>query len=84
MSEEASANGKAKRVPAVVVGVDGSAGAKEALRWALAEARLRRSPVRAVHVWMFGYIGGSSFSHSSSLARRFETPRGQSRSTRTR
>jgi len=59
MSEKTSQNGKSKRVPAVVVGVDGSAGAKEALRWALAEARLRRSPVRAVHAWMFGYIGGS-------------------------
>jgi nucleotide-binding universal stress UspA family protein len=52
-------NGKTKRVPAVVVGVDGSDGAKDALRWALAEARLRHWPVRAVHAWMFGYIGGS-------------------------
>jgi nucleotide-binding universal stress UspA family protein len=52
-------NGKTMRGPAVVVGVDGSAGAKEALRWALAEARLRHWPVRAVHAWMFGYIGGS-------------------------
>lgn len=48
-----------RRGPAVVVGVDGSAGAKEALRWALAEARLRKSPLRAVHAWMFGYVGGS-------------------------
>ena len=31
-----SEDGKSKRVPAVVVGVDGSAGAREALRWALA------------------------------------------------
>jgi len=52
-------NGNTKRVPAVVVGVDGSAGAKDALLWALAEARLRRWPLRAVHAWMFGYIGGS-------------------------
>jgi Universal stress protein family. len=59
MSENTSQNGKSKRVPAVVVGVDGSAGAKEALRWALGEGRLRRSPVRAVHAWRFGYIGGS-------------------------
>jgi nucleotide-binding universal stress UspA family protein len=47
------------RVPAVVVGVDGSAGAQEALRWALAEGRLRNSPVRVVHAWTFGYIGSS-------------------------
>jgi nucleotide-binding universal stress UspA family protein len=59
MSEDTSQNGKSKKVPAVVVGVDGSAGAREALRWALAEARLRRSPLVAVHAWMFGYIGGS-------------------------
>lgn len=48
-----------KRRPAIVVGVDGSTGAKDALLWALAEARLRRWPLRAVHAWMFGYIGGS-------------------------
>jgi nucleotide-binding universal stress UspA family protein len=47
------------RVPAVVVGVDGSAGAQEALRWALAEGRLRNSPVRVIHAWTFGYIGSS-------------------------
>jgi nucleotide-binding universal stress UspA family protein len=52
-------NGKTKHGPAVVVGVDGSPGAKEALLWALAEARLRHWPLRAVHAWMFGYIGGS-------------------------
>ena len=52
-------NGNTKRRPAVVVGVDGSAGAREALLWALGEARLRQWPVRAVHAWMFGYIGGS-------------------------
>lgn len=45
--------------PTVVVGVDGSAGSVEALRWALAEARLRKSPLRAVHAWMFGYVGGT-------------------------
>jgi len=43
----------------VVVGVDGSVGATEAIRWALAEARLRKSPLRAFHAWTFGYTGGS-------------------------
>ena len=33
----------------IVVGVDDSAGAKEALRFALGEARLRRASLRAVH-----------------------------------
>jgi nucleotide-binding universal stress UspA family protein len=52
-----SESGNSKR--AVVVGVDGSAGAREALRWALAEARLRKAPLRIVHAWMFGYLGGA-------------------------
>ena len=46
----------------VVVGVDGSAGARAALRWAITEARLRRTRLRAVHVWAPdygpGYLGG--------------------------
>lgn len=37
----------------IVVGVDTSAGAKEALRFALEEARLRGASVRAVHAWRF-------------------------------
>ncbi|HEY7693755.1 MAG TPA: universal stress protein [Gaiellaceae bacterium] len=41
----------------VVVGVDHSAGAKEALRFALEEARLRRATLRAVHAWHFRYEG---------------------------
>jgi nucleotide-binding universal stress UspA family protein len=54
-----SANGKPDAVGGViVVGVDGSAGAREALRWALAEARVRKAQLRAVHAWMFGYVGG--------------------------
>jgi nucleotide-binding universal stress UspA family protein len=43
----------------IVVGVDNSAGAKEALRFALEEARLRDTTLRAVHSWRYGYIGGS-------------------------
>jgi nucleotide-binding universal stress UspA family protein len=41
----------------IVVGVDHSAGAKEALRFALEEAQLRHATLRAVHAWQFGYIG---------------------------
>jgi nucleotide-binding universal stress UspA family protein len=59
MAENSREGATSDRVPFVVVGVDGSAGAKEALRWALAEGRLRNAPVRAVHAWTFGYIGGS-------------------------
>jgi nucleotide-binding universal stress UspA family protein len=59
MNENGIQNKKSRRTPAVVVGVDGSTGAKAALRWALGEARLRNSPLRTVHAWTFGYIGGS-------------------------
>lgn len=43
----------------IVVGVDGSDGAKAALRFALAEAKLRQATVSAVHVWQFGFYGAS-------------------------
>lgn len=59
LSEPQGENEASPMTPSVVVGVDGSAGAREALRWALAEGRLRKSPVRAVHAWTFGYSGGS-------------------------
>ncbi len=35
----------------IVVGVDGSEGARSALEWAAAEARLRGARLRAVHAW---------------------------------
>lgn len=35
----------------IVVGVDGSEGARKALEWAVAEARLRGASLRAVHAW---------------------------------
>ena len=41
----------------IVVGVDSSAGAKEALHFALGEAKLRQATLRVVHAWQFGYIG---------------------------
>jgi nucleotide-binding universal stress UspA family protein len=41
----------------IVVGVDHSDGAKEALRFAFEEAQLRLATLRAVHAWQFGYIG---------------------------
>ena len=53
----AVANSNLKNVATVVVGVDGSAGAAEALRWAVAEARLRKTPLRIVHAWTYGYAG---------------------------
>jgi nucleotide-binding universal stress UspA family protein len=43
----------------IVVGVDSSDGAKAALRFALAEAKLRQASVSAVHVWQFGFYGAA-------------------------
>jgi nucleotide-binding universal stress UspA family protein len=41
----------------IVVGVDRSAGAQAALRFALDEARLRQARVRVVHAWQFRPYG---------------------------
>ena len=40
----------------VVVGVDGSAGATQALEWAVAEAGLRKDALHVVHAWMVPLI----------------------------
>ena len=40
----------------IVVGIDGSAESKQALRWAAAEARLRGTTLRVVHAWAFPYF----------------------------
>jgi nucleotide-binding universal stress UspA family protein len=39
--------------PRIVVGVDGSSESTHALRWALAEARLRGAAVEVVHAWHY-------------------------------
>jgi nucleotide-binding universal stress UspA family protein len=44
----------------IIAGVDRSAGAEEALRFAFEEAQLRGATLRAVHAWQFGYIGAPS------------------------
>jgi nucleotide-binding universal stress UspA family protein len=44
----------------IVVGVDGSPGSRRALRWAIAEARLRNTTVDAVMTWQtpsYAYAG---------------------------
>ena len=40
----------------IVVGVDGSEGARSALQWAVDEAGLRGAIVEAVHVWNPAYV----------------------------
>ena len=43
----------------IVVGVEHSDGAKEALRFALEEARLRETPLRVIHAWQLGHLGAA-------------------------
>ena len=40
----------------IVVGVDGSPGAAQALEWAVAEAALRKAALHVVHAWMVPLI----------------------------
>ena len=40
----------------IVVGIDGSPESVQALRWALAEAKLRGAELRVVHTWTYPYI----------------------------
>jgi nucleotide-binding universal stress UspA family protein len=41
----------------IVVGLDGSEASRAALTWALAEAKVRGSILRAVHAWMIPAMG---------------------------
>jgi nucleotide-binding universal stress UspA family protein len=45
----------------IVVGIDGSAGSKSALRWALAQARLTGAKVEAVAAWQDPYLYGYGY-----------------------
>ena len=45
----------------IVVGVDHSEGAKEALRFAFEEAKLHQARLRVVHAWQYAYAGGLGF-----------------------
>jgi nucleotide-binding universal stress UspA family protein len=51
----------ADRIVRIVVGVDGSDTAGNALRWALEEGRLHRATVEVVHAWFVPYGGGQPF-----------------------
>lgn len=45
----------------IVVGIDGSAGSRRALDWALDEARARHATVTVVHAWQPAFTGGLEF-----------------------
>jgi nucleotide-binding universal stress UspA family protein len=55
----------------IVVGVDHSAGAKEALRFALEEAKFRQATLRVVHAWRFGSLAAPG------IERSLDTPGGE-------
>jgi nucleotide-binding universal stress UspA family protein len=55
-------------MPRIVVGIDGSDHSKQAMRWALEEARLRRASLRVVYAWLmpiyatgYGFAPGALF-----------------------
>lgn len=45
----------------IVVGVDGSPSGRQALLWALEEARVRRAECLLLHAWSFGIAAASPF-----------------------
>jgi nucleotide-binding universal stress UspA family protein len=45
----------------IVVGVDGSPDSHDALRWAVAEARVRGATLHLIHAWQPAIVGGNSF-----------------------
>jgi len=52
MAQKATSTRRSLRLtPAIVVGLDGSASAKAALRWAVTQSRLTGLPLRVVHAW---------------------------------
>jgi nucleotide-binding universal stress UspA family protein len=51
----------------VVVGVDGSSGARCALRWAIGEAREHHGELVVVHVWQMPYLGTSPYAPMTAI-----------------
>jgi len=57
VSQDMDGTGRSEGGARIVVGVDGSFGSAQALRWALDEARIRSASVEAVYVWQYPPIG---------------------------
>ena len=58
MSSDTETESRRRAMNLIVVGVDNSQQAEEALRFALEEAKLRHAKLRVVHAWQYGTIGG--------------------------
>ena len=58
-----NAGAAARKRDTIVVGVDASDGARDAWRWAVAEARLRGARLRAVYAWRLSYPRGEGYGY---------------------
>jgi nucleotide-binding universal stress UspA family protein len=56
----------------IVVGIDTSEAAGQALEWAAEEARLRRAALQVVHAWQLPFVGAAPFVPSSVAVEDFE------------
>lgn len=52
----------------IVVGVDGSPGSRAALAWAVEEARVRGSAIRAVHAWTVPVVAAPTYGFAAAAA----------------
>jgi len=57
VSEDPDEGGQRGSGPRIVVGIDGSFGSSQALRWALDEAKVRDAAVEAIYAWQYPPIG---------------------------
>jgi nucleotide-binding universal stress UspA family protein len=57
----------------IVVGVDGSQGSREALRWAVREAGAHGARVEAVHAWHYPYAAAGPYGAAVMSSETFET-----------
>jgi len=81
VSQDMDGTGRSEGGARIVVGVDGSFGSAQALRWALDEARIRSASVEAVYVWQYPPIGAFVLGpprDSRTSARRSSTEHGNS------
>jgi nucleotide-binding universal stress UspA family protein len=61
----------------IVVGIDGSPGSREALRFALEEARLRKATLKVLFAWAIPFSGAVPFGMIPSMLTEFEAEAGR-------
>lgn len=65
-------DGRGDGIDRIVVGIDGSHPAQQALRWALAEARIRKASVEVVHAWQLPMLGAYPYAIPMSDSETYE------------